>query len=136
MSKTGKVKEREYLAAIKGMRGIRRILVVFLTALFLVFLGKSAYYAGFELFCESSMTGEPGVNVMVEIPEGATASDIGGILKERGLVKSRIVFVMQERLSDHHGKLKAGTYRLNTSMKPSRMMAIMAGEAEGTDDGS
>lgn len=42
----------------------------------------------------------------------------------------RICFYVQLRMSAYHGKLKTGTYTLNTSMTAKDMMVVMAAESE------
>lgn len=54
--------------------------------------------------------------VRVAIPQGASAKEIGGVLAERGLIRSRFVFVLTCRMSGLSGKLKPGVYELNESM--------------------
>ena len=40
------------------------------------------------------------------------------------------VFWVQEKLSNYKGQMKSGTYLLSTAYEPSRLLAIMAGDAE------
>ena len=51
-------------------------------------------------------------------------------MESRGLIRDSKLFLLQELLSENHGKIKEGTYTLNTSMTVSEMLEIMAGEEE------
>ena len=46
---------------------------------------------------------------------------------EKGLISDEKIFYFQVKLSDYKDKFKAGTYSLNTGMKPTDMMKILAG---------
>ena len=91
-----------------------------------------SYVFGYSIFNEQPIASEPGQDVLVEIPEGASTRDIADILVKNDLVESRWIFIAQERLSSYHGQLQSGTYLLNTSEKPTEMMRILAGiDTEG-----
>ena len=51
-------------------------------------------------------------------------------LESKGLVEDAKVFWIQEKLSNYKGQMKPGTYLLSTAYEPSRLLAIMAGDAE------
>ncbi len=71
-----------------------------------------------------------GEDVVVNIPEGASAKEIAEILKEKGLIKYPNAFVKRLQDSQYRGKLKSGTYTLNTGMNTLDMMAAMCPEYE------
>ena len=48
-------------------------------------------------------------------------------LYEKGLISDEKIFYFQVKLSDYKDKFKAGTYSLNTGMKPTDIMKILAG---------
>ncbi len=54
--------------------------------------------------------------VRVAIPRGASAKEIGTVLRDRGLIRSQFVFVLTCRMSGLSGKLKPGVYELDQSM--------------------
>ena len=54
-------------------------------------------------------------------------------METRGLIKDGKLFVLQELLSEYHGKIKEGAYTLNTSMTVEEMLEVMSGEAEETE---
>lgn len=68
---------------------------------------------------------EPGLDVTVEIPSGASAQEIGAILAANGVVRSALEFEVAVRNAEAASDLKAGTYGLTTLMDPSEVVAIL-----------
>ena len=58
-----------------------------------------------------------GKDVVVEIPSGATESQIAEILKKNGLIKYKTAFTRRLSNSEYSGKLHSGTYTFNTGMR-------------------
>jgi UPF0755 protein len=54
--------------------------------------------------------------VVVKIPEGSSAGDVGDLLADKGVVDSGFFFALRARLAGDRGKLRAGTYTLKKSM--------------------
>jgi UPF0755 protein len=71
-----------------------------------------------------------GEEITVVIEEGTSVYRIGQVLESRGLIENASIFYIQERLSNYHGQLKAGTYLLSTAYTPTRIMSILSGEDE------
>ncbi|MEE3419596.1 MAG: endolytic transglycosylase MltG [Lachnospiraceae bacterium] len=117
-----------YKSAVSGISHVVRALVYVLVFVTLIFLGRTAYVYGYALFNEQAMESSPGEDVTVEIPEGASVKEIAAILRENGLIESENLFEMQERFSAYHGKMKSGSYQLNTSETPTQIMAILSGD--------
>ncbi|MBO6148750.1 MAG: endolytic transglycosylase MltG [Lachnospiraceae bacterium] len=115
-----------------------RFLVILVLVFFIYRLVFQAYDFGYRVFSEPPISEEPGIDIDVTIPMGSGAMDIGEILENRGLIRDKRLFFVQERLSAYHGKLEPGTYTLNTSMTAEDMIAVMsAAEEEGEEeDGS
>lgn len=67
--------------------------------------------------------------VIVEIKNGATATDIGEILEENNLIKNSFAFKVYTRLNNVSG-MKAGTYKLNQNMSVSEIIDTLQ---KGTD---
>ncbi len=122
-------KKGGYRIALFGMQATTHMLMYVLVAVIVLFVGRTSYHYGYELFNEQAVDEAPGVTVTIEIPEGSSVKAIGRILAKNGLIESANLFTVQERLSNYHGKLKAGTYRLNSSQKPTEIMAVIAGES-------
>lgn len=120
--------DRRYKSAVFGAAAVLKILFYILLAVIIFFLGRTAYIYGYSIFNEQAVEASPGTDVTVEIPEDASAREIGEILKDNGLIENVSVFVLQERLSSWHGEEQAGTYTLNTSETPDEMLEIMSGD--------
>lgn len=68
-----------------------------------------------------------GQDVVVEIPEGASADKIASILKDAGLIKYKGAFKKRlQETDEYRGKLRSGTYTLNTGMSTLDMMAALS----------
>lgn len=55
----------------------------------------------------------PSGKVIVMIPNGSSAGEVAGILREKGVVRSAFGFKVLARLSGKSGELKPGAYELN-----------------------
>ena len=108
--------------------GIFKVALYLCVIVLIIWIGKSSYEFGYNIFNQQAISPGEGVQVTVVLKEGASAYKIGKTLKQKGLIKDAKVFYVQERLSAYHGKLKAGTYLLSTAYTPNRMMAVMSGE--------
>lgn len=68
---------------------------------------------------------EPGLDVEVVIPSGASGQDIAAILAAQGVVASATQFEAAVRSADAAGQLRAGTYRLVTGMEPEAVLDVL-----------
>jgi UPF0755 protein len=80
---------------------------------------------GSESEAQGTVDVEPGLEVVVDIPSGSTAEDIGAILAAQGVVSSALEFEVAVRATDSAAQLKAGTYRLTTLMNPDEVVAML-----------
>ena len=127
------MKIRRFFMTVAAM--LVRLLIVLMLVSCIYKLGFKAYDFGYRVFAEEAMTDEPGRDIKVKIPMGASAMDIGKILEIKGLIRDKNLFFIQERLSEYHGKLSPGEYTLNTSQTAQKMMEIMA-EEDKEEEGS
>lgn len=120
---------------LKGIVEIALRLIVICAVVTLVYNASiTAYDFGFQIFAERPISVGSGRIVKVTVPMGSGASDVGKILKDNGLIKDDKLFICQELLSAYHGELKPGEYELSTSMTPTEMMQIMAGNGEPEEE--
>lgn len=56
----------------------------------------------------------PGETVSITIKEGASSTQIAEILKDKGLINSKIMFLARLQFSKYRGKLQYGTFEFNT----------------------
>ena len=116
-----------YAVAVGGVKGVVKLLIYVLISLVIVYLGKTAYGLGHEVF-KQMPTDEPenAQFVSVTILSDMSVMEIGELLQEKGLVEKPSVFWMQEKVSDFRGEIKPGTYTLTTAQVVDEMLAIMA----------
>lgn len=68
---------------------------------------------------------EPGLEVEIVIPSGASAQDIAAILATQGVVASASQFETTVRAAGAAGDLRAGTYELVTGMDASDVLGVL-----------
>ncbi|MGI6070757.1 MAG: endolytic transglycosylase MltG [Blautia sp.] len=107
--------------------GFFRILLYICAVLFILWVGKSAYSFGYQVFNQQAMSPGEGQEVTVVIKKDASVYQIGKTLEKKGLIEDAKVFVVQEKLSNYKGKLKPGTYILSTAYTPDRIMQVLSG---------
>ena len=116
MGSKKKKKDATYQVAVSGAKGAIRILLYVLLICVLIFVGKTAYSFGY------------GQDVTVIVHEDDSVYDVGETLQEKGLIERPVIFWAQEKLSDYRGKIKPGTYLLNTHETVDEMLAILSGK--------
>lgn len=121
------VRKQKKSSIIAG--GFFRFALYLIVTIAVIYIGKSAYDFGYDIFYQQPMDiEEEGRDITVVVDEGDSVYQIGKTLESRGLIRDAKVFVVQEKLSNYSGKLQQGTYILNTSMTPDEMMEILARE--------
>ena len=127
--------------SVKGIIGSTAELIVKLV--FLVFAATyimraatAAYDYGFRIFTEEPVSLGEGRTISVSVKEPVSAREVGEMLEERGLIRDANLFVIQELLSENHGKMQPGIYDLSTAMTAEEMMDVMAADdsEEGEED--
>ena len=119
MGSKKKKKDATYQVAVSGAKGAIRILLYVLLICVLIFVGKTAYSFGYLIFYQ---------DVTVIVHEDDSVYDVGETLQEKGLIERPVIFWAQEKLSDYRGKIKPGTYLLNTHETVDEMLAILSGK--------
>ena len=126
----GDTRERAGAAGV-AVAGVAFKIALYVCVVVLLFwIGKASYQFGHDVFNQQAMSPGEGQEVTVVIKEDATAYDIAKTLKSKGLIEDSLVFVVQEKLSNYSGKMRPGTYLLSTAYTPTRIMGILAGDAE------
>lgn len=90
----------------------------------------AAYDYGYRVFTEPPVSYGEGRIISIYIKEDQSALDVGEMLESKGLIRDGRLFMIQELLSENHGKIQPGVYDLNTSMTPQEMLEIIAQEPE------
>jgi UPF0755 protein len=90
-------------------RALRSLLI--LTLVILVLAGSAG---GVYLY---SVGGSgPSEPVKLIVPQGATASDVGGLLEEAGVIRSSLAFRLMASIRGSGSSIKAGHYEMRTNM--------------------
>lgn len=97
-------------------------------------LAVAAYDYGFRVFAEEPVATGEGRTISVYIEDNESVKDVGKMLEEKGLIRDGKLFIVQELLSEHHGKIQPGIYDLNTTMTAQEMLAVIAQEPAAEED--
>lgn len=116
------------------LEGVIKALAIVAVCYAIYHFATLAYAYGYQIYNQKPVSEGEGIYVHVTIPDDAGTSEIARILKRAGVIEDTRLFVMQERLSAHHGKLQAGEYDLSTAMTPDEIMAIMAQNAPAEEE--
>lgn len=104
-----------------------RGLLIFLLVLVLAGTGVAVAYR------YATGASGPSRPVTVEVPDGATAEEVGGILEDSGVIRSSLGFRVVAQIRGLGSSLQAGTYQLATNMTVSEVLdALAAGPAAET----
>lgn len=124
---------------IKGIIGSTVELIIKIAALFffvsyLLKASAVAYDYGYRIFTEAPVSLGEGRIISVSVEEPVSVRAVGDMLEERGLIRDANLFVIQELLSENHGKIQPGIYDLSTAMTAEEMMAVMAENAPDEEE--
>lgn len=111
-----------------------KIAAVVFIIMFVYDTSVKAYDYGYRVFAEEPMTLGEGRIISIYVKEEDSVKDIGKTLEEKGLIRDANLFIVQELVSEYHGKIQPGIYDLNTSMSTEEMLGIMAADAEEEDE--
>ncbi len=103
-----------------------KVAVFVLICFGLVSLGQTTYRYTHAVFSEEALEEAPGRDVHIEVAEDVSVEKFAQILEEKGIIEDAKIFKLQMKMSDYEGTVKAGTYELNTSMKPSQILKILS----------
>ena len=67
-----------------------------------------------------------GEDFILEVPKGASATTIGVLLKEQGVIKYEKAFAQRVKESEYNGQIKYGTYTITKGMTLDDMIALMS----------
>lgn len=119
---------KQLLGAITAM-----ILKIAIAAVVIIVVFKcavGAYDFGFQVFADIPVSSGEGRTVSVIISENQDTKDIGALLEEKGLIKDKKLFYVQEKLSEYKDMIQPGTYELSTAMSVEKMLEVMCNVEE------
>ncbi len=121
---------------ITMLETIVKIVILAAVVVFVFRASTQAYDFGYRVFADEPVSSSGGRTITVRIAEDASLKDIAQMLEEKGLIEDSKLFIVQEMLSAHHGKILPGIYDLSTDMKAEQMLEIMStsAEEEGEED--
>lgn len=111
-----------------------KIVVAIFVVMFVYDTAVKAYDYGYRVFAEEPVTYGEGRTISIYVKEEDSVKDIGNMLQEKGLIRDANLFLVQEFLSEYHGKIIPGIYDLNTSMKAEEMLEIMAEDPDAAEE--
>jgi cell division protein YceG involved in septum cleavage len=99
-------------------------LILIAVVVFLIIRGiAAAYRFGHSIFYAGTMESAPGRDISVTIDKGSDAKSAAEVLKKNGLIDNEWAFRIQARF--YGMKIKAGTYKMNTSQTIKEMLEIL-----------
>ena len=115
---------------------IIKVVALIFAVTYIIRASTAAYDYGYRIFTEEPVSLGEGRIISVSVEEPVSAMEVGKMLEERGLIRDANLFVIQELLSENHGKIQSGIYDLSTAMTAEEMMDVMAADApkEGEED--
>ena len=104
-------------------------IVVAIVVVIAIYRGAlKAYEYGYRIFEEPPVSSGEGYTITVNIKEGMSASEMGKMLAEKGLIRDEKLFVFQYLLSEFKEDLLPGEHDLSTAMTVEEMMEEMTKE--------
>lgn len=79
--------------------------------------------------CGSNVT-EPTADIQIEVPEGATTTDIAALLKENGIIKSERQFIRESEKSGNAQQYKSGVATLHGGMEMEEIMDVLVNQMQ------
>lgn len=97
----------------------------------IIYAGQRAFQFTHAVFSDQPLEKAPGSDKKLQISEDISGKKLAEFLEKNGIVKSANEFQIQMKYHGYSGNVKAGTYVLNTSMRPSEILEILFGEDGG-----
>ena len=109
---------------------------VAIAVVYLIYRGAVICYDyGYRIFTEPAISSGEGRTVTVAVTEEMSASDIGTLLENKGLIRDKYLVVLQYYLAEYRKDVKPGVLELRASMAAEDMMEVMASAAEEDETG-
>jgi len=104
---------------------ILKIAIIVVIGMFIYRGALLAYDYGYRIFEEAPMSEGEGREVVITIPEGMSAKEMGELLYMKGLIRDEKLFRIQYFLSEFKEDLLPGTFTLRTNMTVEEMLKAM-----------
>ena len=113
---------------------IFKIVLFTVIIMYIIKAATAAYDYGYRVFTETPVSYGEGRIISVYIEDGSSALDVGKMLQDKGLLRDGRLFMVQELLSEKHGKIQPGIYDLSTTMTAQEMLEVIAQEPETSEE--
>ena len=122
----GKIKKKLRKEKTNSMK--KGIIIAIVIVIFIILIGV---FGGITFYNSSlnAVMADDSSEVIVEIKNGSTATDIAEVLKEKNLIKNAFTFKIYTKLNKISG-MQAGTYKLNRNMNVEQIVENLQ---KGTD---
>lgn len=95
----------------------------------MIFLCSKAYSFGYLIFSNEAVAEEgKGVEISIQIPEGADDAEVADILLDAELIQSKYAFLVQAKIFE--ADFKPGDYTISTEKGPEDIIQILSGSGE------
>ena len=116
---------------------VKLLLIVFAISLISRY-ASVAYRYGYNIYNQIPASQYDTRTVTVSVTDSMSVKDIAELLENRGIINDKYLFWLQERFSEYHGMIAAGTYELSPSQTADEIIAQMSAstiEAEEAEQG-
>lgn len=97
---------------------MKRLLAAAMAAAGLLVIAGLLSGLWFHLQMTTPYLGEPGGEVYVEVPRGSGTRAVARLLADRGVLRSRLPFLLYLRVTGSEGRIQAGEYRFDQPATP------------------
>lgn len=124
-------KKKSYALGTRPRRWPKRFVIALLVVVIGLFLGM----VGVRFYYNVNLkpVSDSGETQAIIVKEGATVIEVSGELKEKGLIRSSLVFQLYIRSKDTKNPLIAGTYRLQPRLSTPEIVSILSRGKVATD---
>ena len=103
-----------------------RVVFTVVIVLALVYVGQSTYRFTRAVFSDAAIEEAPGRSVKIQTKEEVSTKKLAQVLEDNDLVENALVFRIQMKMENFEGPVQPGSYELNTSMSPSKMLKVLS----------
>lgn len=115
----------------KVMMAVIKILFLLIVAALMLMLTQKLYKFGYDIFGEKPGTGVE-IEIEFEVAEGESAMTTAKRLKDKNLISSEIIFLLQKSL--YEKDIIAGTHVLDSNMTTLEILEELSAAPGRTDD--
>ena len=108
----------------RGERARIKVTTTLLVVILVGFVGAGSYYV-WDRFSVPDYSGAGSGKVRVDVPEGSTLTDIGGVLRDTGVVKSVAAFTEAAQDNPRGQSIQAGSFTMRKEMSGAEAVKLM-----------